>query len=77
MTPKNIVRRAVEQHLSIIAVTDHNSAENVPAVIDASYGSGLLVLPGMEITTAEEVHILGLFESIEDAFCVHTKGIFD
>lgn len=70
MTPKNIVRRAVEQHLSIIAVTDHNSAENVPAVIDASYGSGLLVLPGMEITTAEEVHILGLFESIEDAFCV-------
>jgi len=70
MSPRNIVRRAVEERLSIIAVTDHNSAENAPAVIGAAAGSGLFVIPGMEITTSEEVHLLGLFESIEDALRV-------
>lgn len=67
MTPKKIVLRSLEAGLSIIAVTDHNSAENVPAVIAAASGTGLLVVPGMEISTVEEVHILGLFESCASA----------
>ena len=44
----------------MIAVCDHNSARNVAAVQEAA-GDHLVVLAGMEITTAEECHVVGLF----------------
>jgi predicted metal-dependent phosphoesterase TrpH len=56
--------------LGIIGITDHNSAENVPATIKAAEGTKLTVIPGMEITSAEEVHIIGLFEKISNALTV-------
>ena len=62
MTPIKIVKRAVEQRLSMIAITDHNSLENTQAVIRAARGTGLTVIAGVEITSVEEAHILGLFE---------------
>lgn len=65
MSPKAIVKTARERGIDIIAVTDHNSAENVEAVIRAAHGSGLTVLCGMEVCTVEEVHILALFEKPE------------
>ena len=63
MTPRNIVRQSIAMGLSIIAITDHNSAENVAAVTAAARGTGLRIIPGIEIATAEEVHLVGLFES--------------
>lgn len=66
MTPNNIVNMAYLKGLDIIAVTDHNSCGNVRAVQKAAEGK-LMVIPGMEIETSEEVHILGLFPSIESA----------
>jgi 3',5'-nucleoside bisphosphate phosphatase len=48
----------------MIAICDHNSSANVPYVINAAAGSHLKVLPGMEITTSEEVHLLALFDSL-------------
>ena len=62
MSPRVVVDRARAAGLEIIAVTDHNTTENAAAVIQAARGTGLTVLPGMEMTTAEEVHILGLFD---------------
>jgi len=62
MSPRAVVDRARAIGLDIIAVTDHNTTENAAAVIQAARGTGLTVLPGMEMTTAEEVHILGLFD---------------
>jgi len=62
MSPRAVVGRAREAGLDLIAVTDHNTTENAAAVIEAAAGTGLAVLPGIEMTTAEEVHILGLFE---------------
>ena len=62
MSPRAVVDRARAAGLEIIAVTDHNTTENAAAVIQAARGTGLAVLPGMEMTTAEEVHILGLFD---------------
>ena len=62
MSPRAVVDRARAAGLDIIAVTDHNTTENSAAVIQAARGTGLAVLPGMEMTTAEEVHILGLFD---------------
>lgn len=65
MIPPLIVRRAREVGLDVIAIADHNAAENVEAVQRAARGSGLTVLPGMEVQTREEVHILCLFDTLE------------
>lgn len=80
MSPKAIVERSLEQGLDIIAVCDHNSAENVAASIRASVKHGLRVLPGIEISSKEEVHILAIFETVEQALSMqdvvykHLKG---
>jgi PHP family Zn ribbon phosphoesterase len=65
MIPPLIVRRALEIGLGLIAITDHNAAENCAAVMQAAEGTGLVVLPGMEVQTSEEVHVLCLFDTIE------------
>lgn len=65
MTPAKIIRKAKDSGLQIIAITDHNSAENVPNVKKAS-DDEITVLAGMEITTKEEVHILAIFDNYED-----------
>jgi PHP family Zn ribbon phosphoesterase len=62
MSPKSIMERAISEGLDLIAVCDHNSAENVSAVIEAASQASLEVLPGMEITSREEVHVVGLFD---------------
>lgn len=67
MIPPLIVRRARELGLGLIAVTDHNAALNVQAVIDAAAGSGLVVLPGMEVQSREEVHLVCLFDTVAQA----------
>ena len=67
MTPANICGMAVLKGLQMIAVTDHNSARNLPAVKACCDAYGLLMIPGMEITTREEVHLLGYFETVEQA----------
>jgi len=63
--PRKIVERSLEEGLEIIALTDHNTAENTAAVLRAAEGTGLTVFPGIELTSEEEVHILGLFETME------------
>lgn len=70
MTPTKIVRQALEKKLSIIAITDHNSAENTPAMIAAARETDLFVVPGIEVTTSEEAHIVGLFEGVEGALAM-------
>lgn len=70
MTPRKIVRQAQEKKLGIIAITDHNSAENTRSVMAAARHTGLCVIPGIEVTTSEEVHIVGLFEDVADAISI-------
>lgn len=66
MTPNNIVNMAFIKGLDIIAITDHNSAKNARAVMEA--GKGVVkVVPGMEVTTSEEVHVLCYFPDIDAA----------
>ncbi len=62
MTPRAIVKRAKEIGLDLIAICDHNSGENAEAAVEAGQREGLAVVRGIEITTEEEVHILGLFD---------------
>jgi PHP family Zn ribbon phosphoesterase len=65
MSPLAVVKEAAHKGIDIIAITDHNSAENVIASQKASYDSNVKVLAGMEITSSEEAHILALFENAE------------
>lgn len=65
MTPNNIVGMAFIKQLDVIAVCDHNSAENLPAVKETADTMGVLLLPGMELTTREEAHMLCYFPDVE------------
>ncbi len=67
MTPGNIVGMASIIGLDVIAVTDHNSCKNCPAVMELAGEYGITVLPGMELCTQEEVHVVCLFETLDDA----------
>ena len=83
MYPSALVGRAVTEKLDVIAVCDHNASENVPHVIRAARGHELVVLPGMEITSREEVHLLALFDRmdclqrLQDIVYSHLPGIND
>jgi predicted metal-dependent phosphoesterase TrpH len=66
MTPRNIIRHAVAAGVDVVAITDHNAGDNVAAALRAAAGTGVTVLPGMEVQTREEVHLLTLFEKMRD-----------
>jgi len=76
MTPNNIVNMALIKELDFIAVTDHNSAKNLPAIIAVAKelaketASGLCILPGIEVTTKEEAHILAYLPTLEAAMAL-------
>jgi PHP family Zn ribbon phosphoesterase len=67
MTPSNIVGMSALKNLDIIAVTDHNSCKNCQVVLHLAEQYNIIALPGMELTTMEEVHVLCLFAAIDDA----------
>ncbi|MBN1223698.1 MAG: PHP domain-containing protein [Candidatus Aminicenantes bacterium] len=67
MSPKNIAQQARSKKIDILGICDHNSSENVPALIKAARKYKITVLPGMEVTSSEEVHILALFDRLESA----------
>lgn len=67
MTPNNIVNMALIKGLDIIAITDHNSVGNVKAAMEVGERSGILVVPGMELCTSEEIHLVCLFPDYENA----------
>lgn len=67
MTPNNIVNFAKIMGYDVIALTDHNTALNCPAVAKIAQENGITFIPGMELCTSEEVHIVCLFYNLEDA----------
>ena len=67
MTPYNLVNMAKILGLDIIALTDHNSAQNCRAAMTVGESVGLTVVPGMELCTSEEVHIVCLFGDVKNA----------
>lgn len=69
MTPQNIYPQLFEKGINAFAICDHNSTKNVKAFYEfgQKWFPQILFLPGIEITTEEEVHIVGIFESIDNA----------
>lgn len=73
MSPNNIVNMAAIKGLSLIAVTDHNTIGNVRACMEVGRELGVLVIPGMELQTREDVHLLCLFRSLDDAMVFESR----
>ena len=67
MTPNNIAGMAALAGLGMVALTDHNSCRNCPAFFAAAKKNGIIPIAGMELTTAEDIHVVCLFEELADA----------
>jgi hypothetical protein len=72
MYPSALVAKCIAEKLDIIAICDHNSMENVQYVLKSVEGKPLTVIPGMEITSSEEVHVLALFDTLDDLMKIQT-----
>ena len=67
MAPSEIARAAVAAGMDGVALTDHQSARNAPAMAECAKRAGLACLFGLEVQTAEEVHTLAIFDSVDQA----------
>jgi hypothetical protein len=89
MGAPEIIQRARREEISLLALTDHNAVANVPALIEAVEaererlrGSGMddgrlpRILCGVEVQTEEDIHLVGLFRSVEDGFAFQ-KWLWD
>lgn len=76
MTPANIVGMSALKGLDVIALTDHNTCRNCTPFMQLARENNIMAIPGMELTTAEEVHVVCLFHNIEDAM-LFDKEIYD
>lgn len=73
MSPNAIVQRAKARGLNAIALTDHNCAFNLPAFGKICAAQGMECLYGLEVTSAEEAHILCLFDDLDQAMRLGEK----
>ncbi|MEL7626052.1 MAG: PHP domain-containing protein [Anaerolineaceae bacterium] len=64
MIPPFIIEKALASGIDVVALTDHNTGANVPALLEATEGTGVTILPGIEVETAEEIHVLCLFDTL-------------
>jgi PHP family Zn ribbon phosphoesterase len=72
MSPKKIIQKSLDAGLDLIALCDHNSAENAGATMREGNKQGVQVLPGLEICSREEVHILALFDELDPTLEMQT-----
>ncbi len=66
-TPNNIAGMATLCGLNVVALTDHNTCRNCPGFFEAAKKQGIIPIAGMELTTSEDIHIIFLFEELQDA----------
>lgn len=66
-TPANLAGMCALAGIEAAALTDHNTVGNCAAFCEAAERYGILALPGMELTTAEEVHVVCVFGDLDAA----------
>lgn len=67
MTPADLAAMCALAGLQVVALTDHNTCGNCAAFCRAAQSRGLIALPGMELCTQEEIHVICLFPDPERA----------
>ncbi|MCG8471981.1 MAG: PHP domain-containing protein [Desulfobacterales bacterium] len=81
MDPDRVVKCAVTAGLDLMVVSDHNSTANCRAVMEAAENTGLVVFPGCEVCTSEEVHLVVFFgqmkaaEAFQGYLSKHLSGV--
>lgn len=66
MTPNNIINMALLKGLDVIAVTDHNTTKNIKTIYELGEAKGIKIIPGIEVQTKEEVHLLCYFYNLKE-----------
>jgi len=72
MYPRALIEKSINEKLDVIAICDHNASENVSYVLKCAKGKPITVLPGMEVSSLEEVHVLALFDDLSDLLKLQT-----
>ncbi len=72
-TPNNLAGMAFLNGVRIMALTDHNTSKNCPAFFAAARRYGIVPIGGMELTTAEDIHAVCLFETLDDAMAFNEE----
>ncbi len=72
-TPNNLAGMASLNGVGIMALTDHNTSRNCPAFFKAAKRYGVIPIAGMELTTAEDIHVVCLFETLEEALAFNDE----
>jgi len=67
MTPNNILNMAMLKGINIVSVTDHNSLKQLPVLFELAMSYDILFIPGVEVTTNENYHVLIYFKTLEEA----------
>lgn len=81
MYPRALIEKSIDEKIDVIAVCDHNASENAVHVLKLAKGKPITVLPGMEISSLEEVHLLALFDDmdslsqLQDVVYDHLHGV--
>ncbi len=68
MTPNNIVNMSLISDLNVIAIADHNSCGNIKPIMELAQDMDLTVIPGMEVETREEIHVVCLFADFDSVY---------
>jgi len=76
MTPGNIIKKAIEKGIDIISITDHNSMKNVKSAREIAVGKKITIVPGIEVQSKEDIHLLSYFENSKDLSSYYEK-IYD
>ena len=76
MAPGDIAARAAAAGVDAIALTDHNSAMNAPAMAVRARKAGVRCLFGLEVQTAEEAHTLAVFDTVDQALAM-TEWVYE
>lgn len=66
MTPGNIIKKAIEKGIDIIAITDHNSIKNLKSAKEIAADKNIIIVPGIEVQSKEDIHLLSYFENLKD-----------
>jgi PHP family Zn ribbon phosphoesterase len=76
MTPGNIIKKAIEKGIDIISITDHNSMKNVKSAREIAAGKKIKIMPGIEVQSKEDIHLLSYFENLKNLNSYYEK-IYD
>ena len=73
MSPGMILDMASKRNLDVISITDHNAVQHSIAACQLSKKDQVVVIPGVELTTREEVHLLAYFPDTESLLKLNKK----